>query len=379
MFKKYFLQPEPVRTVQKPVDLVDKYTELVAQKRYLHDSSQINVLHYLQDLLDRVVLQDKCQNRRFAGRFINRTSALSCRHLYVYGGVGHGKSMLMDLFSAACPVRQKRRVHFHAFMQEVHAFIHRWGEHRKGDVMVELAKQIRQSTLLLCFDEFHVTDIADAVIMERLFCCLFDKGVIVVMTSNRHPSELYRGGLLRDQFLPFVELLLKSAHIVELTGDVDYRSIRAEAEQKRYIYPLTPQADEFVRKRFFSFSQASKLAPVSIHVFGREISLTAAHNGVLLTSFDELCRQSLGAADYLQIAKQFNVVIMAGIPKLAPDSCDEARRFEILIDALYEYKVKFICSAEAHPREIYKEGDGAFEFKRTVSRLMEMQSEDYCG
>lgn len=377
MFKKYFLQPEATRSTHTPVDLVDKYKELVEQKRYLYDPSQLNVLHYLQALLERVVLQDKCQNRRFVGHFLNRTSVLSCQHLYIYGGVGHGKSMLMDLFFAGCPVRQKRRVHFHAFMQEVHAFIHRWGDCKKGDVIVELSKEVRKSTLLLCFDEFHVTDIADSVIMERLFRCLFELGVIVVMTSNRHPSDLYRGGLLRDQFLPFVDLLLKTADIVELTGDLDYRSIGEEADEKRYFYPLTQQADQFVRQCFFKISGSNKLINASIQVFGRDIPLTAAHNGILLTSFDELCKKSLGAADYLHIAKQFNTVIMAGIPKLAPDFCDEARRFEILIDALYEYKVKFICSAEAHPREIYKEGEGAFEFKRTVSRLMEMQSEDY--
>ncbi len=377
MFNKNFLQTNSNGWVQKKLDLTHRYNQLVAEKRFRYDSAQVKVLHLLQNLLDKVVLLEKCQQRGFASRFIRKTSVISCKHLYIFGDVGHGKSMLMDLFFATCPVKQKRRVHFHDFMQEVHAFIHHWKQERRGDQIPALARKIRASTMLLCFDEFHVTDIADAMIMERLFRTLFEQGVIVVMTSNRHPSDLYRGGLLQEQFLPFVNLLLDRSHVVELTGNVDYRFIRSEAEDKRYHFPLNQAAEEFVQQKFFRHSRATALLPGRIEVFGREIALTAVHGKIMLTTFDELCKQPLGAADYLRIAKRFDVVIMAGIPRLAPDSCDEARRFEIFIDALYEYKVKFICSAEAHPREIYKEGEGAFEFKRTVSRLMEMQSDDY--
>ncbi len=377
MFKKYFLQPVSVRSTRKHVDLTDEYNQLLSRKGFCHDPAQLQVVGYLQTLLEKVVLQDKCQQRPLAGRLITRTSVVSFRHLYIYGGVGHGKSMLMDLFFSACPVVQKRRVHFHAFMQEVHAFVHRYRQRNRPDVITALARQIRNSALLLCFDEFHVTDIADAMIMERLFRQLFELGVVVVMTSNRHPSDLYRGGLLRDQFVPFVKLLLESANVVELSGEIDYRSIRPEADQKRYFYPLNEAADDFVLQSFFQHSHARSLTPAIIHVFGRDIELTAVHGDTALTSFEQLCKRSLGAADYLQIAKQFRTLIMAGVPRLAPDFCDEARRFEILIDTLYEHKVKFICSAEAHPRDIYKEGEGAFEFKRTVSRLLEMQSDGY--
>ncbi len=377
MFNKNFLQPSGSGSIQKKLDLIHHYRQLVAENRFRYDTAQVEILHYLQKLLDRVILTDKCQQRGFASRFMRKTSVVACRHLYIYGDVGHGKSMLMDLFFSICPVKQKRRVHFHAFMQEVHAYIHSRKQRRRGDQIPELARKIRSSTILLCFDEFHVTDIADAMIMERLFRSLFQLGVVVVMTSNRHPSDLYRGGLLREQFLPFVGLLVETAQVVELTGDVDYRFIRREADDKRYHYPLGQAADRFVRDEFFRHSLADSLTSGRVSVFGRDIGLTAVQGKTALTTFDELCKQPLGAADYLRIASCFEVVIMAGIPRLAPDSCDEARRFEILIDALYEHRVKFICSAEAHPREIYKEGEGAFEFKRTVSRLMEMQSDDY--
>lgn len=376
MFKNSFIQPS-AGSISKTPDLSRLYDRLVAESGFRHDPAQLKVIDYLQNLLDQVILLDKRQRRGFAGKFTGKTTIVSCRHLYIYGDVGHGKSMLMDLFYSTCPVKQKRRVHFHAFMQEVHAFIHHWKKNRRGDQIPALAREIKAKTKLLCFDEFHVTDIADAMIMERLFRLLFEQGVIVVMTSNRHPTDLYRGGLLREQFLPFVDLLLKSADVIELSGHVDYRFMQREAEERRYHFPLNETAGEFVRQKFFQHARARDLVPGLIEVFGRHISLGAVHGRVVLTTFAELCKRPLGAADYLHIAQRFDTVIMADIPRLAPDSCDEARRFEILIDALYEHRVKFICSAEAHPREIYKEGEGAFEFKRTVSRLMEMQAESY--
>ncbi len=391
MLKKLFLPSSSVQKAantsdqsrrsnvqDKSVDLVSKYSELVAENNFRYDVSQLNVVQHLQELMERVQLQEKCQQRFFGNKLSSKTSVIHCKHLYIYGGVGHGKSMLMDLFFANCPVKHKRRVHFHAFMQEVYNFIHRQEKNHQDDVMIALSKQISKSALLLCFDEFHVTDIADAMIMERLFHCLFEQGVVVVMTSNRHPAELYQGGVLKDQFLSFVELLREKAQIIELTGQVDYRFLCQKSQEKRYIYPLNQQSEEFIQTTFKQYSRCEPLKAGSIHTFGREIALTAVHGGIVLTSFSELCTQPLGAADYLKIAAQFNTVIMADIPRLSPDFCDEARRFETLIDALYEYKVLFICSAEASPAELYKKGDGAFEFQRTVSRLMEMQSVQYC-
>ncbi len=359
------------------IDLVRHYHALVEKNNYLYDPSQLNVVQHLQELMEFIIRQDKSRRRTFFNRFFGRTSVVRCRHLYLYGGVGQGKSMLMDLFFATCPISAKRRIHFHAFMQEAHHFIHRWESSQQGDVMPALARKISRTATLLCFDEFHVTDIADAMIMERLFRCLFEQRVVVVMTSNRHPTELYQGGLLREQFLPFVDLLVKSSDIIRLTGKTDYRMIRTKAREKRYFFPLNNQAEHFVQTVFFSYSGSNDFKPGSLEVFGREIRLTAVHDDIVLTSFSELCMHPLGAADYLAIAARFKIVIMSGIPRLAPDFSDEARRFEILIDAIYENKSLFICSAEAPPREIYQDGEGAFEFKRTVSRLMEMQSEHY--
>lgn len=375
MFKKFFLPPAPASSQIESIDLNDAYHRLINENNYRLDHSQINVVHYLQKLLDKLLLLD--QARQPGGPRHSQTQVIKGHHLYLFGGVGMGKSMLMDLFFNACPIKHKRRVHFHAFMQEVHAFIHQWEGRSKGDVIINLAKQIRTTTLLLCFDEFHVTDIADAMIMERLFRTLFEQGVVVVMTSNRHPSNLYRGGLLRDQFIPFVDLLMDSAKIVELDGHVDYRTICESARERRYFCPLSPESDQFVRQQFFSCSHCSAMVPGSLRVFGRDISLTAVHHDTVLTSFQELCCQTLGAADYLHIAARFKTVIMADIPRLTPEYCNQAKRFETFIDALYEHRVKFICSAATRPEDIYKEGEGAFEFRRTVSRLLEMQSNGY--
>jgi cell division protein ZapE len=377
MFRKFQLLPASVGTATKVDSLVDRYNHLVKQRHFQHDAAQLKVIDNLQALLQKVILQDKCQKKALWANRVSGTSVVSSKHLYIYGGVGHGKSMLMDLFFMSCPIKRKRRVHFHAFMQEVHAFIHNRKKNDKNDLITALAKQIRNSALLLCFDEFHVTDIADAMIMERLFRSLFDLGVVVVMTSNRHPQDLYRGGLLREQFIPFVELLLSRADVVALNGDIDYRAIKQDHVQQHYCFPLNEQAENFARQTFFQCTNTNTLNSGHIEIFGRQVFLTAVANNTLLTSFGELCQQPLGAADYLLIAERFDTVIMTSIPKLSPEFCDEARRFEILVDALYEYKVRFFCTAEAHPREIYKSGEGAFEFKRTVSRLLEMQSVDY--
>jgi len=391
MLKKLFLSPSLDKKVanhsdksstpgvlDKSIDLVSKYYSLVEQKNLRYDASQLNVVQHLQELMECVQLQEKYQQRFFTHKFSGKTSAIQCKHLYIYGGVGHGKSMLMDLFFANCPIKHKRRVHFHAFMQEVYDFLHRRKRDHQNDVMLALSKQISKSSLLLCFDEFQVTDIADAMIMERLFRYLFEQGVMVVMTSIRHPADLYQGGLLKEQFLPFVDLLLVKSQIIELNGKVDYRFLCPNSQEKRYYYPLNTQAEEFIQATFKQHSHCDNLKAGSIPIFGREIALTAVNGNVLLTSFSELCIQSLGAADYLKIAAQFNTVIMASIPRLSADLFDEAKRFETLIDALYEHKVMFICSAEVSPVELYKKGEGAFEFQRTVSRLMEMQSVNYC-
>ncbi|WP_239650055.1 cell division protein ZapE [Methylocucumis oryzae] len=264
-------------------------------------------------------------------------------------------------------------------MLEVHAFIHQCQQQGQVDAIPLLAEKIKQDLNLLCFDEFHITDIADAMILGRLFSQLFELGVVVVMTSNRHPKDLYQGGLLREQFLFFIKVLQGSAQIVELVADKDYRLDRQPAEQSCYYYPLAPSAEQFALTWFAKLTNNAELTPGFLTVFGRRIALTAVHNKVALTSFDVLCVDALGSADYLALTQQFDYLIVTNIPKLTADKRNEAKRLVTLIDVLYEHKIKLICTAEVSAFDLYLEGDGAFEFRRTVSRLIEMQSRDYFG
>ena len=353
------------------------YQQQVIEQQLQRDEAQITVLQSLQHLLDNLVAVINYQQRGAITQYLFPLPE-PCRSLYLFGEVGSGKSMLMALFYQACPFQQKRRVHFNVFMLEVHAFIHEWHQQaHAGNVMLALAKKIRLSQLLLCIDEFHVTDIADAMIMERLFSHLFNSGLIVVITSNRHPDDLYQGGLQRAQFVIFTQLLLRVATIVKLDSKNDYRQTFLQDLELSYYYPLNKAADHFVLKHYQRCTNFAPLQAGVLEVLGRKVLLTATHDDVALTSFDQLCVHALGVVDYLQMALQFNVVILEGIPKLSAEKRNEAKRFMALIDTLYEHKVTLFCTAEVSPQDIYIEGDGAFEFRRTSSRLMEMQSAAY--
>ncbi|HEY0524462.1 MAG TPA: cell division protein ZapE [Stellaceae bacterium] len=296
--------------------------------------------------------------------------------LYIYGGVGRGKSMLMDLFFATAPVAKKRRVHFHAFMLEVHARIHRHNKTSSGDPIVPVAKALAAESTLLCFDEFHVTDIADAMILGRLFQALFEQGVVVVATSNRPPDDLYKGGLQRERFVPFIDLLKQKLDVLELDGGRDYRLARL-ARQPVYFHPLDSRAQAELDRAFADLTDGAPGERVTLTVLGRNLTVSRAAKGVAWFSFHELCARPLGAADYLEIARRFHSVILAGIPKMGPAQRNEAKRFNTLIDALYEAKTTLVVSAAAPPEQLYEAGDGSFEFQRTVSRLYEMQSAQY--
>lgn len=376
MLKKIF-QPATLEQFPDLSGLLEqRYNHQVAQNHIQHDDAQFIVLRHLQTLLDGL-LTSVDYDRKSAVHKLLSSPPEKCQSLYLFGDVGRGKSMLMALFYEACPFKQKRRVHFNMFMLEVHAFTHQWRQQNNTDAISALAKKIRASALLLCFDEFHVTDIADAMILERLFSKLFKSGVIVVITSNRHPDDLYLGGLQREQFLVFTKLLQRESQIIELVAKEDYRLNHLHALETTYYFPLDAHAGEFVQQSYNEFTNfAAKQAGVLL-VQGRQVVLSAVHGDVALTSFDELCVQVLGSADYLEIAREFSTLIMAGIPKLTADKRNEAKRFMTLIDALYEHKVKLICTAEVPAQALYTEGDGAFEFRRTVSRLIEMQSEGY--
>ncbi len=299
--------------------------------------------------------------------------------LYIYGGVGTGKSMLMDLFFESVPMEVKRRVHFHAFMQEVHDRLHAWRRATKGDradPLPELAGALSEEAWLICFDEFHVVNIADAMILGRLFDSLFERGVVVVATSNWPPDRLYDGGLQRERFLPFVALLKERLDILQLDSGRDYRMARLQ-DISVYHAPLGARAAAAMEQAFTRLTEGATGAPDRITVKGRTLAVPRAARGVACFSFAELCEAPLGPGDYLAIAGRYHAVILADVPVLNTDRRNEARRFMTLIDALYEHRVKLVVSAEAPPERLYRTGDGAAEFQRTVSRLQEMRSKEY--
>lgn len=355
-----------------------RYREQVEERHIQYDEAQFQAIGRLQALLDKLLAAQAYENSQDTLKlFVKRPE--KCRSLYLYGDVGRGKSMLMDWFFEACPLEQKRRVHFNIFMQEVHAFIHRCREQHKTGVMDALAGHIAAAARLLCFDEFHVTDVADAMILGRLFSKLFELGVVAVITSNRHPKDLYQGGLQREQFLFFVEVLHNEADIVELAAQQDYRLSHFKSLKTTYYFPLDKQAGEFIAHSYRELTSHAEIVPVSLPVMGRTLMLTAAHGDVALATFEELCAQPLGTADYLLLAEAFSTLILSGIPKLSSDKRNEAKRFITLIDVLYEHNVKLLCTAEVDVHELYMKGFGVFEFARTASRLIEMQSERYLG
>ena len=303
--------------------------------------------------------------------------------LYIWGSVGRGKSMLMDLFFADAPVAKKRRVHFHEFMLEVQARLHRRREElaAKGappesDTIVPIARESAAEARLLCFDEFQVTNIADAMILGRLFETLFEEGITVIATSNRAPDDLYRNGLQRDRFLPFIELVKQRLEVLELGGSQDYRMGRLR-ELDLYLTPLGAWATKKLDEAFRALSNGADGEARVLRTQGRNVEVPRAAPGVAMAHFMDWCARPMGAADFLCIADNFHTVIVAEIPRMGPDSRDKAVRFVTMIDTFYERKVKFICSAAANPGGLYPEGDGSFEFQRTVSRLMEMQSPEY--
>ena len=305
------------------------------------------------------------------------------RGLYLWGGVGRGKSMLMDLFHDSLAITDKRRVHFHAFMQEVHARLREARKSESGDPIPPVAAAIAEGLRVLAFDEMVVNNSADAMIMSRLFTALImQHGLVIVTTSNRAPNELYKDGLNREHFLPFIALIERKLDVMALNGPVDYRLERLGG-MATWHTPLGEAATAQVREAFFRLTDyppedAEHVPSADLDVGGgRILHVPKSLKGVAVFSFKRLCAEARGAPDYLAVAQTYHTVILVGIPKMGPENRNEAARFVTLIDALYEQKVKLLATADAAPEALYAAGDGRFEFERTVSRLMEMQSADY--
>jgi cell division protein ZapE len=318
------------------------------------------------------------------GWLIGHKAAEPPRGLYIHGPVGGGKTMLMDMFFDAVTGPSKRRAHFHAFMADAHARLHQWRQAlKRGEVVGEdpiapVAAELAREASLLCFDEFSVRDIADAMILGRLFAALFAAGVVVVATSNVAPDDLYRDGLNRALFLPFIAMIEERLDIVELDARTDYRLEKLKRAPV-YYSPIGPKADAALDAAFLTLTGHDRGEPLEIELLGRHLDVPQAIDGVARFDFDALCRRPLGASDYLKIAQRFHTIIIDRIPALAETERNEAKRFIILIDALYDMRVKLIASAAGEPKTLYAGADGAeaFEFARTASRLYEMRSADY--
>lgn len=304
------------------------------------------------------------------------------RGIYLHGPVGRGKSMLMDIFYDSIPLHiKKRRVHFHQFMIEVHDYIH---SRRADDGILEdmdaalpaLALVISNRSRVLCFDEFHVTDVADAMLLSRLFTALFDQGISVVITSNWQPDDLYKGGLQRERFLPFIKLIKERMEVVAVDSDTDYRA-RKLKEMSVYFAPLNAESLQRADDLFTSLTEGDEPMQDLVTVKGRTIQVPIAAKGVARFSFPQLCERPLGAEDYLAIAKRYHTVFLENIPTLGYDRRNEAKRLMTLVDVLYDTHRNLVITAEEMPQKIYTGHDHAFEFQRTISRLLEMQSEGY--
>lgn len=361
-----------------------RYDALVAAGRLEADPAQSALVDALGALAERLENYAPARRPNGLARLIGVKPPEAPRGLYIYGPVGRGKTLLMDLFFDAAPTPSKRRVHFHAFMADVHERIHRWrllhkaGQTTGDDPIAPVAADLAAAAWLLCFDEFSVNDIADAMILGRLFAALFAAGVVVVATSNVAPDDLYKDGLNRALFLPFIALLRQRLETRELQARADYR-LEKLARAPLYYCPAGDSAKAALDRAFESLTGAAQGSPATIERPGRTLRVPEAADGVARFAYADLCRQPLGAADFLAIARQFHTVVIDEIPILDPARRDEVKRFINLIDTLYDERVKLIASAAAEPADLFPGRDGfeAFEFARTASRLVEMRSADY--
>jgi cell division protein ZapE len=365
--------------------IAERYAGLTESGALERDPAQARAVDRLQKLQDELSSYRRASKSSSLGWLMARgPKAAPPRGLYIWGDVGRGKTMLMDLFYETAKVEKKRRAHFHEFMADVqdrlvqarHAI--KEGKLKDGDPIAPVAGELAEEALLLCFDEFHVNDIADAMILSRLFERLFERGVVMVATSNVPPEDLYKEGLNRPLFLPFVKLLQERCETINLTARTDYRLEKLSGTQMWHA-PADREAQQQIDEVWRKLAGRSGGAPCDLSYRGRTIHVPFAGNGAARFDFTDLCHQPLGAADFVQLAHNFHTVVIEDIPVMSPEQRNEAKRFILLIDALYDNSVKLVASAAVERDEIYQ-GSGtveAAEFKRTISRLIEMGSTGY--
>jgi cell division protein ZapE len=355
--------------------LLERYREMVRLGEIEEDPAQALAVEKLQLLAGRLARYAP-PSKTDIFSFFTRRSGEAPRGLYIFGAVGRGKTMLMDLFFETVPFARKRRLHFHEFMGETHDMIAQARKSHSGDPVPIVAARLAAQAPLLCFDEFHVTDIADAMILGRLFSVLFERGTVIVATSNAEPRDLYKNGLNRALFIPFIDLIEEKMEVLELESARDYRLGRLTGSPL-YFSPLGNGADKHIREAWVRLTGREAGEPARLNVKGRTVDVPEAAMGVARFNFADLCAKPLGAADYLAVAHHYHTVIVEHVPVLDPGRRNEARRFNTLIDTLYDNGTGLIVSAAAEPDALYPTGDGAELFQRTASRLMEMRSEDY--
>jgi cell division protein ZapE len=359
----------------KANSFISVYEQKLADGSLRADAGQQKAAEAFELLYQQLTMPETPLKRRWLRR---KAASAQRAGLYVWGDVGRGKSMLMDVFvDSIHALYPTRRIHFHAFMRDVHKRLFLYRQKHEVDVLEHVIDELARETRLLCLDELQVTDVTDAMILARLFTGLMDAGVTVIFTSNRPPSELYQGGLQREQFMKFVELLMARMSIIAIESPLDYRLEQLRAMKQTYMFPRNSDSDDFLMASWDALTHGAPNEPLRIEVDGRILRVDKHAQGVAWMTFAELCMRPLGAGDYLELCKYFHTILLQGIPKLTREDRNEAKRFVTLIDALYDCHVNLIMTAETAPDGIYEAGDGNFEFQRTVSRLIEMQSEAY--
>jgi len=365
----------PAQTVEA------RYRSRAETGHFTLDDAQLAVARQLDGVRDSLLAASRSKGGMLGRLFGRSRSAEPVRGLYIHGDVGRGKTMLMDLFFDSLPLHRKRRAHFNDFMADVHDRIQKErdiikaGKARSGDPVPPVARQIAEQSRLLCFDEFTVTDIADAMILSRLFSVLFDEGVTLVATSNVAPDDLYRDGLNRGLFTPFITVLKLHADVVSLDSPTDYRRLKLD-RMKVYVTPLGPEADAVLDDAWETLTDGEAAETVNVAVKGRKITVSRAAGNVARFSFPELCEAPLAARDYIALADRFDTIFIDHVPVMDDSTRNAAKRFILLIDTCYDRGIRLVLSAAAAPEQLYRGriGTEAFEFSRTASRLTEMQS-----